>query len=361
MAFPDLFSQPVPGGNARRMEGPSRRSHARVAAKAGLHGDDGLETLMNFEDLHAFYEVAQCGGFSQASNKMRIAQSALSRRVTRLEHHLGTALLVRYARGVRLTRDGEAMVQHAEDLIRQIKEIEFDIRGRTGEPSGALNVAFTPNSGQVLGPRLLRAAEKHPHVVLTLREGFSGAIYDWLLNGDVEVAFLNDPKPAPGLEFTPLVREPLYFVGETRRMRELGLATASLDLLERLPLILPGRGHSLRKLLEGVAKKNDLRLNVKCQIDGTRILKGVVEAGLGFTVFAYAALLEELQAGTISVIPFDPPIYWTFAMGWRTDLKAVSVADFVKATVLADIHHLHDGGMWRGKLLIRPDAQAISI
>jgi len=307
---------------------------------------------MNFEDLHAFYEVARCGGFSQASSKMRVAQSALSRRVARLEYQLGTPLLVRYARGVRLTREGELMARHAEDLIAQIKAIESDIRGRTGEPSGLLNVAFTPNSGQVLGPWLLRAAERYPLVTLVLREGFSGAIYDWLLSGEVAVAFLNDPKPAPGIEFKPLVREPLHLVGETQKMRELERGTASLDLLERLPLILPGRGHSLRKLLEGIAKKNDLRLNIKHQVDGTRILKGAVEAGLGFTVFAYAGLMEELQAGTISTIPFEPPIYWTFTMGWRTDLKEVSVANFVRETVVADISRLYDGGIWRGQLLV---------
>ena len=85
--------------------------------------------MMNFTDLETFYEVARRGGFSQAASAMRTAQSAMSRRVARLEHQLGVKLFERHGRGVRLTADGQALMARAEALISELGAIGNDIRG----------------------------------------------------------------------------------------------------------------------------------------------------------------------------------------------------------------------------------------
>ncbi|MDF2119174.1 LysR family transcriptional regulator [Roseiarcaceae bacterium H3SJ34-1] len=307
---------------------------------------------MNFADLYAFYEVARHGGFSQASSVLRVAQSSLSRRVTRLEHQLGIELFVRHGRGVKLTSDGEALAARAEDLMRQVKDIETDIRERNDRPSGRVVVAFTPNSGQILGPYLLKAALQYPQLDIVLREGFSASIHDWLLSGEVDMALLYDPEPAAGLELTPLLKEPLLFVGATSKMQDLQCRHASADLLGRVPLVLPGRTHSLHLLLDRLAQKSGAQLQIRYQVDGTRMIKGIVEAGLAYTVFAYAGLYEEILAGSLTSIPFEPALHWTLALVRRTELQNLPAVNFVKQTVISEVHRLNDGGLWSGQLLI---------
>jgi len=307
---------------------------------------------MNFADLYAFYEVARHGGFSQASSVLRVAQSSLSRRVQRLEHQLGIDLFVRHGRGVRLTRDGEALVARADDLMRQVKDIEIDIRARNDKLSGRVVVAFTPNSGQILGPYLLQAAVQFPLLDIVLREGFSASIHDWLLNGEVDLALLYDPEAAAGLEITPLLKEPLLFVGATSKMQDLKCRHATADLLGEVPLVLPGRTHSLHLLLDRMMQKRGMQLQVKYQVDGTRMIKGIVEAGLAYTVFAYAGLYEELQAGSLTSIPFEPALYWTLSLVRRTDLQNLAAINFVKRTIISEVHRLNEGGLWHGQLLI---------
>ena len=58
---------------------------------------------MVFEDLHAFVIVARHGSFTQAAAHLCVAQSALSKRVQRLEQRTGSALFERRARGLTLT------------------------------------------------------------------------------------------------------------------------------------------------------------------------------------------------------------------------------------------------------------------
>jgi LysR family nitrogen assimilation transcriptional regulator len=272
--------------------------------------------------------------------------------VIRLEHQLGVDLFVRHGRGVRLTRDGEALAARAEDLMHQVKNIEIDIRARNDKPSGRVVIAFTPNSGQILGPYLLQAAVQFPLLDIVLREGFSASIHDWLLSGEVDLALLYDPESAAGLEITPLLKEPLLFVGATSKMQDLKCPYATADLLSKVPLVLPGRTHSLHLLLDRVMQKNGAQLQIKYQVDGTRMIKGIVEAGLAYTVFAYAGLYEELVAGSLTSIPFEPALYWTLSLVRRTGLQNPAAINFVKRTIISQVHRLNEGGLWHGQLLV---------
>lgn len=308
---------------------------------------------MNFADLETFYEVARRGGFSQAASALRTAQSALSRRVARLEHQLGMRLFERHGRGVRLTPDGEVLMARAEGLINELAAIGDDIRGLTAEPTGRITVAFTPNSGQILGPLLLQAASAHPKLTVELREGFSGSIHEWLSEGRIDVALLYDPEQTPAMDVTPLLREPLLFAGAPKLMKRFAKkGSVKADILGEVPLILPTRSHSLRRTLDRLSQQVGKPLKVQNQVDGTLTIRGVVAAGLGYMVFAYAGLFEEIQAGTLLAVPFDPPIHWTFCMVTRRDARDRPAVRFVRQAITSEVHRLVGGGLWQGKLLV---------
>lgn len=306
---------------------------------------------MNFADLEAFYEVARRGGFSPAAAALRIAQSALSRRVARLEHQLGVTLFDRHGRGVRLTADGAALMERAEGLMNELAAISDSIRGKANEPTGRIIVAFTPTSGQILGPLLLKAAQAHPKLVIELREGFSGSIHDWLSEGRVDAALLYDPESAPTIDITPLLREPLLLAGAPAMIEALGLQSAPQASLANYPMILPGHSHSLRRILDRLALKYGKPLNIRNQVDGMRTIKGAVEAGIGFTVFCYAGLYEEIQQGTIATLPFRPALHWTFSLVTRRDARDLPAIRFVRQKIVSDVYRLVEGGLWQGELL----------
>lgn len=310
---------------------------------------------MKFEDLDAFVRVARQGGFSRAATQMRIAQSALSRRVTRLEHGLGVKLLARHGRGVRLTEHGVALLERATGLMNELESIEDDILALATEPSGDVHIALPPTTAQVIAPLIVREMrDKFPRVRLYIHEGFSGFIHDWMVDGKVDLAVLYNPEPSAELQISPFLREPLYLVvpsdGPALPAAALKNGHVILKKLGTVPLILPSHSHSLRTLLERLAAEHRFSLQVAHEVDGMRATKGMVEAGLGYTVFSYAGVYEEVNAGTLKIIPFVPRLDWELALVERKTVAASRALFEVKRSIAKQVHVLLERGFWQGKL-----------
>lgn len=72
---------------------------------------------MEFRHLRYFLAVADEGSFSRAADRLHISQPSLSRQMQSFERELGHTLFERTARGIRLTKPGAALLQHARQLI----------------------------------------------------------------------------------------------------------------------------------------------------------------------------------------------------------------------------------------------------
>jgi LysR family nitrogen assimilation transcriptional regulator len=310
---------------------------------------------MDFQDVNAFAQVARLGSFSRAAANLRVAQSALSRRVLRLEHSLGVDLFERHGRGVRVTRAGEILLGEAGSLLDNLKRIERLIAEESGTPTGVLRLAFPPTTGQVLGPIIVaQCRQMFPRLELQLREGFSGSIHHWIEQCEIDLAILYDPEASSQYAVTPLLKEPLYLIAPTSPPEGSNLPAIGDEFAIRnlgsLPLILPGRAHSIRALVERYAAEHGFRLQIATQVDGIRTTIGLIEAGLGFTIYSYAGVYEGVQAGTLRAIPLQPRLRWTLAVAHRHDLSPSLFAG-VRDIIERQINTLTERGWWHGNRL----------
>lgn len=309
--------------------------------------------LMDFGNLNAFIHVAKQGGFSKAAAELRVAQSALSRRVARLEHELGVRLFTRNGRGVAMTEEGAALLDRAEGLIQELRLIEQNVLLLAREPAGRVTVALPPTTGQVIGPLLAAdCRQRFPRITLELREGISGFIHDWLATEQVDLALLYDPERAPGVEVLPLIEEPLYLIAPAGSDAvPVGLETFPLSRLGSLPLIVPSHSHGLRRLLERLAVEHRITLRIINQVDGMGITKRMIQAGLGYTVFSYAGVYEEVEANALRAIPLQPAPQWRLSLVHRASLHASSAQVEVKRLIERQLHSLVERKLWRGKII----------
>ncbi|WP_425418547.1 LysR family transcriptional regulator [Oricola indica] len=312
---------------------------------------------MNIEDLRAFVWVAEAGGFSRASTEHRVAQSALSRRVARLESDLGTELVRRDGRGVRLTEHGVLLQERSSRIFAEIDAVRTEMFEHSDEPRGEVTLALPPTTAQVLAPLIAKAlSERYPQVRLRMWEGFSGAIHKWVVSGEVDIALLYEPEERSDIRVTPLVREPIYLIA-SQRMREAfpilkeGSPVRFSDL-PKIPLILPTKSHSIRSLIERKAIERRLKLDLAFEVDGIRATKAMVAAGLGCTLFSYAGVYEELADGTLEVFETTPRLTWTLALGEARHHDANRAVRVVRNLVLEQLHALMDGGYWKGRFLV---------
>jgi len=100
-----------------------------------------------FEDLQAFVAVVEAGSFTAAAERLDIAKSAVSRRVSALEERLGVQLLRRTTRTLNLTDTGRSFYEHSARILADLDEAESAAQQEHGELSGTLRVALPMSFG----------------------------------------------------------------------------------------------------------------------------------------------------------------------------------------------------------------------
>jgi DNA-binding transcriptional LysR family regulator len=96
---------------------------------------------MNWDDFDAFCQVVEHGGFTAAARALDRPKSSLSASVTRLEEQLGTRLLERTTRSLRLTDDGENLYRDVSRPFAQLRELAVDAVAKGAQVQGTLRIA----------------------------------------------------------------------------------------------------------------------------------------------------------------------------------------------------------------------------
>lgn len=307
---------------------------------------------MLLEDLQTFIAVAHTRSFSKAAQRLRIAQSSLSKRVQRLEADLGVALFLRHGRGVSLTESGTILLARAGKLVGEIQDIESQVRSVTSEPVGPVRVAMPPVTAPVLAPLVFQECRTHyPRVSMHLRETTSDNIHEWLLSGEIDLALLYNPEESADFVIHPLLSEPLFLIAPAAGKADgqpIDYPRAcSIDDLARLPLILPRSPHSIRVLVERLCAGNGIHPEVRSESDSIRTTKGIVEIGLGCTIFSKGPLADEIAQGRLRAIPFKSPLMsWTLCLVHpRRDHLSLAVMA-VQRVIMQQVGALLRRGFW---------------
>jgi DNA-binding transcriptional LysR family regulator len=118
---------------------------------------------MELDDIRAFVEVAEAGGFGRAGQRLGLSKSMISRRVARLEGELGAQLLSRTTRGVAVTEAGAEFKDHAERVLAELDAARDALAQRGDEIVGSLRIAAPLSFGMThLAPVLAELAMRHP-------------------------------------------------------------------------------------------------------------------------------------------------------------------------------------------------------
>jgi len=319
---------------------------------------------MDLRSLRYFVYVAEARSFSKAAVQLRVAQPALSRQIRKLEDELGVELILRAGRQLELTEPGLLLLQRAHSLMRQVAQTTDDVRAHGSRIRGTMTLGVSPATCEVLGPLIVRAcARRYPDLHLNFVEGFSGYLFNRLVDQELTLCLMHNPPKHKGIEIIPLLAESLYLVGPGKGTD--GVAALRRDAtqrrsnktmaVEKLPLVLPNRTHSLRMLIERTFAARG-RINVAVQVDGYTTTKALVTAGVGYTILPYSSVHQQVESGELSAIRLrDPEMSWTLSLAYRTDQRTARGVNALKDIIEAEVEALVSAGKWRG------DASAASL
>jgi len=292
-----------------------------------------------FQSLQVFVKVAEQGGFAAAARRLAMSPPAVTRAVAALEDRIGTRLLIRTTRSVRLTESGERFLADSRRILMDLEEAEESAIGAHATPRGELRVTAPVLFGRnfvapILGDFL------HRYPLVSAQTLFVDRIVS-LMDEGLDVAIRIGDLPDSSLS---AVR-----VGSVRR-----ITFASLDYLKENGT--PGHPKDLtrhrlifasaasvvsewRFLDQGVPL--NLKLNSRLRVNTNDAVIELVSRGWGVSRLLSYQVAPGLAAGRLITIldDFEPPplpIHVVHQEGRRASAKLRAFVDFMVARLRAD-------------------------
>ncbi len=248
---------------------------------------------LDLRQLEYFVHVADARSFSKAAQILSIAQPALSRQIRSLEVELRQALFLRNGRGVTLTPAGTRLLAHARGILQQVESAKADLDESRTAPVGRVAVALPPTVGRVLsGPLVTEFRERFPRADISIVEGLTVHILEWIALGRVDIGVVFNPPASPAIELRPLAEQQLCLIGPPPDKRTDRGETVELRRLPAYPLIIPSRPHTIRMLVDSRLAALGLKPTIALEVDGIRAIMDLVQRGHGHAVLPRNALIE---------------------------------------------------------------------
>lgn len=304
---------------------------------------------MDLRSLRYFKQVADSRSFSKAAAQLRVGQPALSRSVHLLELELGVQLLRRSSRGVEVTQAGQLLWRRAKEMLDRFDLLRDEVRAQADEITGSATLGVPSSVGQILVPALFRHLKRHhAGIRLDISEGISAEIYERLTSHTIHVGLLYDPLPHRDFAAAAIATEDIYLVGREDFVAGLG-AVNDLDVLENVPMVLPGNPNSRRLLVEKAFRDRGLILNVVAEVDGFATTRALLLDGVGASFMTRSALVGLEGEGSLVAVELpQAAISWQLSLVTHRGQSQNRVVQVVSAAVRSVALDLIRSGCWQG-------------
>lgn len=239
---------------------------------------------MELRQLQYFVAVAEEEHFTRASERLLIAQPAISQQVRRLEAELGETLFDRDRHHVRLSAAGRALLPHARATLAAADRARAAVRSLSGLLAGELSVGtFEGAPARLLAGMIGQFRRTHPAVWVRVREDYATGLLAAVRNGELDVAITALPdarKPPPDLRITELATEPVVLATSLDHplatRREIPLVALRDELMVALTPESTQRAH-----IERACRKAGFAPRVTAECQHLGLLWDLVEQGVG--------------------------------------------------------------------------------
>lgn len=165
---------------------------------------------VNFDlnDLYAFRALVEYGNFRVAAESICLSQSALSRRIEKLEAALGNRLFDRTTRRVALTLYGQNFAERSAQLLDSVESMLADVDKASEERTGLIAVAAVPSAACYFMPDVIRRFQsRYPRVRIKLIDSSAGNVIDAVARSQADFGICFAGNLPSEIEFLPLVED----------------------------------------------------------------------------------------------------------------------------------------------------------
>lgn len=270
---------------------------------------------MELRHLRYFVAVAKRLNFSRAAEDLHVAQPAISQQIRALEQELGVQLFDRMGRRVALTRAGEVLLPHANQVLAAVELAANEVRELGHLNRGSASLGAPPTvSTHLLPARLTQFRTLYPGLDVALREAGTESLVKLVEDGQLDLAIVSADGLPAAVQHLPYLEEDYVLAVSAlhplSRKKDVRLA----DLANE-PFILFPTGYKLREVTLAACKRAGFE--PKIALDGGAMQSALefVAAGLGVALVPELALTNALNIRRLPIA--DQTLRRRLALVWR--------------------------------------------
>ena len=274
---------------------------------------------MELRQLQTFIQIAQMQSFSRTAEMLGYSQSAVTVQIRQLENELNVKLFDRTSKGVTLTEAGKLLYDRSGNLLEYARSTELEV-SKTGKKR-ILRIGLTPTTVDTIMPYISQFSKKNPDVNFEVHDGITYSLYQYLLDGIIDISVARTPLRLDEVSYMELCSEPMIAVSAPENTApSLKLA----DLLHR-PLILYRR---YEELIMNTFHAQNMNPDIFCVCDDPRDAMLWVQEGLATAVFPRS--MEDLCTDLPIRIIEEEKLKTRILLAWKKDRRPSAVMqDFI--------------------------------
>ena len=284
--------------------------------------------IVNMNQLRTFYTAAKLNSISKAAQALMVTPPAITQHIKRFEEKIGIRLIVNDGNSIRLTGTGEGVMQRAEKIFEEIREMEGYLEDISAGKSGDLHVGCPEAPLMYLAPLIETFKKTYPGVKIILDQGTNEEMVKSIIDHRNELAVVRYSHGSSKLKAKALWREEIVLVASPHSAHFSG-SELSIMQLSQIPLILRREGSAVREVVLDYLRRFKVTPVVSVESGSTAGVKEFVRQDNGLGLVERGAVQEELKNGTlrsIHIVEETPFIEFGIAYANRRELSPAAWA-----------------------------------
>jgi DNA-binding transcriptional LysR family regulator len=275
--------------------------------------------------------AVEAGSFSAASRKLGMPLATVSRKVSEIEAHLKTQLIVRNSRRLTLTDAGRVYVESCKSILEQIGEAERAASGEYSEPRGDLTITAPIVFGRLhVLPIIADFIRAYPDIDVRLIQ--ADRVVN-LLEEHVDVAIRIGELPDSSLIAAKIGSIRRVVCGSPSYLAQKGLPNAPADLKAHDSITFAGLASPETWTFRKGKSEVSVPVHSRLVVNTAEAAIDAAVAGIGLTRVLCYQIATARRSGTLAIVleEFEPapwPVSLVYAGQARLPLKLRAFIDF---------------------------------
>ena len=275
--------------------------------------------------LQVFLKITQNKSITKAAIELHLTQPAVSIQLRNFQDQFDVPLTEVIGRKLYVTDFGKEIAIAAEKILNEVHAINYKTMAFKGQLTGRLKISVVSTGKYVIPYFLSYFLKQNQGVELLLDVTNKTKVLKNLEKNEVDFSLVSVLPETLQIEKIELMPNTLYLVANIDQ--QIGNGIQDKKIIENLPIIYREQGSGTRYIMEKFIEHNQLTVSKKMVLTSNEAVKQAVLAGLGCSIMPIIGIKNELNNGSLQIIPVKGlPIQSNWNLIWLKGKKFSPVA-----------------------------------